>query len=141
MAANAGVTFKGTTISYATTSGGSYTAFGEIVDISDVGESADPIEMTHAESPNGRREYIPGLSDGNDMALTLNTTPAMAALIENTLYNVSPMFYKITLPNADTFVVPGILNNYSHNGAVGDAWRTNISIKIANDKVDFTDTP
>ena len=141
MAANAGVTFKGTTISYCSTVGGSYVAFGEIADIGDVGESADPIDMTHAESPNGRREYIPGLSDGSDMTLTLNTTSTMALLIEATLYNVAPMFYKITLSNADTFIVPGILNSYSHSGAVGDAWRTSISIKICNDKVDFTDTP
>ena len=137
MAASAGITFKGTTISYATTSGGSYTAFGEIADIGGLGEKAEPIKMTHAESPNGRHEYIPGLSDGDDLTLTLNTTRAMAALIEGTLYNTA-LFYKVTLTNTDTFVAPGIMTGFSHGGQVGDAWRTNITIKICNDKVDQT---
>ena len=138
MAASAGITFAGTTIGYATTSGGIYTNFGEVTDVGDVGESSSPIDMTHAESPNGRREYIAGLADGNELTLTLNTTAALATLIEATLFNVTPMFYKFTLSNTNTLIVPAIMTAYSHAGQVGDAWRTSVTLKIHSAKVDHT---
>jgi hypothetical protein len=137
MAATAGITFDATTIAYATTSGGSYTDFGEITDLGGLGETADPIDMTHTTSPNNRSEYIPGIADGQEFTLTVNYTRSLAGLIEATLFNAS-LFYKVTLTNGDTFVFPGIMTGYEHLGAVKDKWSSNVTIKICNDKVDHT---
>lgn len=135
MAASAGVTFDGSIIAYCTTVGGSYTAFGEITDIGGIGEDAPPIDMTHAESPDNRREYIVGIADGKELSLTLNYTRAMAGTIESQ-FNIQ-QYFKVTCANADTFIMYGIQNGFEHLGAVGDKLSTNISIKITG-KVDHT---
>lgn len=135
MAASAGISFDATTLGHATTSGGSYTTVFEITDMGGLGETATPIDMTHTTSPDDRREYIPGLSDGKDFSLTLNYSRTDAGVIE-TLYNTA-VWFKITLKNADTFVFSGILNDFEHLGSVGDKVSSNVSIKITG-KVDFT---
>jgi len=135
MAASAGIAFDGITIAWSATSGGTYVAFGEITDVGGIGETASPIDMTHAESPDNRREYIVGLSDGKDASLTVNYTRAQAGFIE-THYNVQ-QYYKITMANADTFLFYGIINDFEHLGAVGDKMSSQISIKITG-KVDHT---
>ena len=135
MSASAGVSFDAITIAYCTTIGGSYTAFGEITDVGGIGETASPIDVTHAESPDNRREYIVGLSDGKDASLTLNYTRAMAGTIESQ-YNIQ-QYFKVTIGNTDTFIFYGILNDFEHLGSVGDKLSSQIGIKITG-KVDHT---
>ena len=46
----------------------------EVIEISGFGQSNDPVEATHFGS-NGVREYINGLSDGQEITITCNRLP------------------------------------------------------------------
>lgn len=49
-----------------------FASMAEVTDISGFGFSLDQIEATHMESPNGYKEYVAGMKDGDTMTVTFN---------------------------------------------------------------------
>lgn len=54
--------------------------FAEIAEIKtlDDGDSAEAVEVTNHQSPGRRKQFIPGLIDGDEISLTLNYIPGHA---------------------------------------------------------------
>jgi hypothetical protein len=55
--------------------GDSPETFGEIAEVTNIpgfGALSDLVEVTHLQSPNGAKEYISGLDDGVELAITAN---------------------------------------------------------------------
>ena len=55
-----------------------FTKVAEIIDISGPDMSRDVIDVTNQDSPDGWREFIPGLRDGGEIGVTANWIPADA---------------------------------------------------------------
>lgn len=52
-----------------------FTDIAEVIDVSPPSMTKDQVEATHTDSPDGFREYIPGLKDGGEFSLTMNFLP------------------------------------------------------------------
>lgn len=52
-----------------------FTALAEVTSVTPPAMSRDSIDATHEESPEGYREFIPGLKDGGEVSLELNFIP------------------------------------------------------------------
>lgn len=65
----------GGTVGWSTTASG-YVDIVEAKTLLVPEDSKDYIDVTHLGSPNGRREYIPGLIDAGELTLQCNYTPA-----------------------------------------------------------------
>jgi hypothetical protein len=60
---------------------GTTTALVELVEVTSFGlpdEDVDEVEVTHLKSPNRRKEFIAGLSDGGEVEVSLNYVPGSA---------------------------------------------------------------
>lgn len=49
-----------------------WTTMGEVTNITPPALSRDSIDASHEQSPNGWREFIPGLKDGGEVSIELN---------------------------------------------------------------------
>lgn len=49
-----------------------YSEIAEVTNIPGFGALSDLVEVTHLQSPNGAKEYISGLDDGVELAITAN---------------------------------------------------------------------
>lgn len=52
-----------------------FTKIGNVQDITLPSSAADLVDVTDHDSPNGRREYIGGLIDSDEMTVTINWDP------------------------------------------------------------------
>lgn len=85
MAASAAFSGYGTTIDVGNASGGTsstWTNVGEVKKIELSGDKVDLDDVTHMQSPDARREYIPTLIDDGDLSLDANFIPDDAGQIE-----------------------------------------------------------
>ena len=53
-----------------------FTDIAELMDLSPPSMTKDQVEATHTKSPDGFREYIPGLKDGGEFSATMNFLPS-----------------------------------------------------------------
>lgn len=49
-----------------------YSEIAEVTNIPGFGAMSDLVEVTHLQSPNGAKEYISGMEDGQELAITCN---------------------------------------------------------------------
>ncbi len=61
------------------TDGVAYTTVSEITNLSGPGRSAETLDFTHMESPEGYREIKPSFKSGGEVTLEVNYTPAVAS--------------------------------------------------------------
>jgi hypothetical protein len=52
-----------------------YFEIGEVINVTPGEATADRIDATHMQSPNRRREYIPGLIDNGEASFEINWIP------------------------------------------------------------------
>ena len=107
MAASAGMIGKGTTLGYATTSGGTYTNVDELISVGKPKVTPDRVEFTHSTSDDDTKEFKPGWKEGEATEFTVNYTEAgMTALIA---IEGLQRYWKLTLPGGSTFVWAGTI--------------------------------
>lgn len=88
-----------------------FTNIAEVTDVTPPSMTKDQIEATHTDSPDGFREFIPGLKDGGECSITMNfladnvtqnEDPGAGATPPGLLYNfineTETRNYKITFP-------------------------------------------
>jgi hypothetical protein len=86
----------GISLSHSTTSGGSYTAFAEILSITPPGVKVDVVNIYRSDNTSAVVERIPGWTEIQDVEMEITYNPAMRTVIEG-LSGV-PAFYKVTYP-------------------------------------------
>lgn len=82
-----------------------YVTIGKINSLSGPGIARDAVEVTHMQSPNGYREFIPGLKDGGEVTAEINFLPADAGLttLLAQLDDSQLSACKITLPTTPAY--------------------------------------
>jgi tail tube protein len=130
MAETAAITGKGTTISYATTSGGSYTPLSEVTDVGIPESTVGTVDATHYLSPDNQTEYISSIwQDGSDLAVTLNYVKAQTTILHG--LKGDRLYWKITLPDASTYIFPGVFTRLGGATPNKDKITQTMTIKVA----------
>lgn len=136
MAASAAQHSYGATLSYSATSGGSYTALGEVLSIS-TNPSVGTTRVTHLTSDNAAHEYIAALFDGGELTLTTNFLKADYNTLYNTIGARVRYYWKVTTPDGSTFVAYGFWTNIPLTVPDDDRITVNLTIKVSG-KPTFT---
>lgn len=89
-----------------------FTAIAEVQTCGFSGDKVDTVDVTHALSPGGNREFIGTLGDNGEFSFTANLLPTDVTQINLTVLRNSkvPHNFKVVLPNA--------LGTYSFAGIV-----------------------
>ena len=66
----------GSVLKWDAAGGSSYTAIGQVQDISGPSISRGTVDVSDHDSASGYREYLPGLADGGDLTFTIGWDPA-----------------------------------------------------------------
>jgi predicted secreted protein len=84
-----------------------FTAVAELIDLSPPNIIKDQVEATHTSSPDGFREFIPGLKDGGEFTATMNFIPSNATqgnvsggLLYDFLNQDEPRNWRIEFPGS-----------------------------------------
>lgn len=72
----------GTVLSWDIAGGTSYTAVGQVKDITGPGITRGDIDVSDHDSANNYREFLPGLADGGNVTFSLGFDPANAQHIQ-----------------------------------------------------------
>jgi hypothetical protein len=108
MSATQAIIGASTTLGYGSTLGGSYTSYGEVVDVKQPGGQVGKVEATHYTSPNFEKEWLSQKwKERDDVGLKLNYFKSQQTLLESHLG--LQQFFKITLPDGSTWVFPGFM--------------------------------
>jgi len=103
-----------------------FTNFMEVVSFDSPDEQGDDIEVSHFESPGRIKEYIRGMTDSGEAAMSLNWNPGIYASHDSIRSDKADgllRWYKIILPGAMETItfrayVKGLKRNADPNGAV-----------------------
>jgi len=81
---------------------GDMTEFAMVTEVPYPSESDDLVEVTHMKSPNKRKEYIGGWSDGDEADITMNYVPGSPTdlLIREAKASKKPRAYRLVFPTA-----------------------------------------
>lgn len=114
-----------------------FTALAEVISINPPSDSIDMPEATHLSSPNRTKEYIAGLNDPGECALTINFLPGEADddAIQALRGLSSPTNFQITYPaiagNPQVkWTFAGYLTGYEPDVPIGDRMTANVRIKV-----------
>jgi len=108
----------------------------EVTNITPPSFSLDQIDVTHMASPNGTREFIPGLIDPGEASLDINFVPGNASdlriqeLLNLTGSAVRSRQMRITFPNHVTWTFQGVVTGYEPTVPVDDKMAATITIKV-----------
>jgi hypothetical protein len=125
----------GTTIGYATTSGGSYTSLAEVVSIDFPEFSVDDIETTHMLSTNKWKTFQAGLKDGGELGVTIHWDKTVMTTVMGTLL-AADYFWKVTfndITTGSTMIVPGYIKGVGAETPLDDIVTVALTIKVSGE--------
>lgn len=113
---------------------GSYTELGEVKNANKPDAQYEQLEVTHFGSPDGAREFISGLVDYGEIAMTMNWVPGGTAddFIEDWREGGNERrSVRITTPNNKVYTFLGFVLSYSASIPVGEVMEAELSLKVA----------
>ncbi len=106
--ATGAISGAGTTLSHATTIGGSYTVVGELIDINFPEGMLEFVDATHYTSASSTKEFILiPWKEWSDVEFEINYVSAEAVILNGLL--ATALFWKITLSDGKVYGFPGVL--------------------------------
>lgn len=123
-----------------------WVSVGEVASIKPPSSTTDQIDVTHMQSPGGRREFVAGLIDSGECSFEMNYVPgstgdqlllAILALAPGLRARVC----RITYPNyvSDTFT--GVLMTYEPTVPVDDKMTATVTFKVSGEIARGANTP
>lgn len=118
----------------------SFTAIAEVLNLSFPSLTKDQVEATHTDSPDGFREYIPGLKDGGEMTATMNFLPNNATqnntsggLLNDFINQTTPRNFRITVPGSPqtTWTFLATVTGYAPATPLDDRMTLDVTFKVA----------
>ncbi|MEP9401859.1 phage tail tube protein [Sphingomonas silueang] len=118
MAATAAATDIGFLTTFGKVVGSVYTPFAEVTELTLPELSRDSVDLTHMTSPDGYREFKPGLADAGEVGIVYNLIPGVAddAVIRTHLGTRVVEAWRVTFPNGAKLDFRGFAT--AHGGAV-----------------------
>ena len=88
-----------------------YDVVAEVVSITPPSMQRGTEDSTHLNSPDGYKEFIPGLMEGGDASIGLNFEPAVTVTLV-AAFDAGSGKYKITFPDGATLIFSGIVTGF-----------------------------
>jgi len=112
-----------------------WTTMGEVTNITPPEMSRDSVDATHEQSPNGWREFIPGLKDGGEVSLELNYVPGnastLALMAELNLSGQSATKPRRILFTDGSFLeFDAFLTNFGPEAPIDDKMAASVTFKV-----------
>lgn len=119
MAENTAQIGYGAKVKWSDTSGGTYAPFAELLDLPLPETTFEGVEATHMESPNTKKEKIPGLGEEGDFTFQFNFNKTQYATARGMLGQEK--FFKVESPAGDVWgPFPGFLSSMAGDMPIGD---------------------
>ena len=132
MAAGVGASGFGAAFAYASAATSTtFTTFADLRDISPVGWSATPIDITHHSSPSGTKEFIAGLLDGGETSVTLSYVKDEFLTLQTAWAGKTKRNYKATLQDGTTVTFSAIITGLDIKNPIDDVLETEIKLKVS----------
>jgi hypothetical protein len=96
----------GTTLSYGSTQGGSYTEIEEVLDL-DENFDVPEFKVTHLQSPGATHEYRPKLVEPGEVGFRTNYRPSTYAVLLGFAASRTQKWWKVATPDGATAVCFG----------------------------------
>jgi len=110
-----------------------FTPLAEVTDLSPPELSRDSKEFTHFGSPDGFREFKPGLSDAGEVSLTYNLVPGLAddGVIAAHLAAKSVEAWRITFPNGAKLDINAFATKHGRATPMEDKMTGSATFKVS----------
>jgi Lambda phage tail tube protein, TTP len=111
----------------------------EVTNITPPSATLDQIDVSHMQSPNRRREYISGMTDGGEFSFEMNFVPGAATddflfAILTTPVGVSRRRHlRLSFPNGVTWFFDGELTGYEMSMPFDDKMTATATFKVTGD--------
>ena len=115
---------------FAIYNGSSYVDVAEVTTISWPSYARDAVEVTHLNSDDQFREYVPGLMDGGEVTLEMNYIPSVSDVIIAALTASTIGQFKITAQGGANVVFRAIVTSYQPQSPVDDRMTASATFKI-----------
>jgi tail tube protein len=114
-------------------------ALDEITTITPPSSTSDQIDVSHMQSPNRRREFISGMTDGGEFSCEGNYIPGSAtddllfAIINSPVGVSRRRFIRLSFPNGVTWFFTGELTGYEAALPFDDKMTFTATFKVSGD--------
>lgn len=109
-----------------------FSTIAEVQDIKPPALSADTEEVTHQDSPNGWKEYLPTLLDAGEVTFDLNFIPTdtgHTALITDMTSRVKRNF-KVVFPDGSTWSFAAYVTGFEPDAPVSGKLSASVTLKV-----------
>jgi predicted secreted protein len=112
-----------------------WTDLGEVYNITAPSSTVDMVDVTHMQSPGGRREFVPGLIDPGECSFEMNFIPGSDGdLILLAILDQEPSERvrncRIVFPNDVMWTFQANLMTYEPSAPTDDKMTANVSFKV-----------
>ncbi|WP_374648965.1 phage tail tube protein [Rhizorhabdus sp.] len=110
-----------------------YVTLAEVVEFNPPEMTKDAVEFTHMSSPEGWREYKPGLKDGGETTLTYNLIPGEADddQIADSFASDAVEEWQVEFPNGATLDIKGFFTSHSRATPIDDRMTGAATFKVS----------
>lgn len=113
-----------------------FTELAEITNITYPSANTDMVDVTHMQSPDGRREFVPGLIDPGECSFEMNFIPgSVADEVLNELLDTAPATRarqcRIIAPNGASRQFLGLLMTYEPSAPTDDKMTASVSFRVS----------
>jgi hypothetical protein len=114
-------------------------ALDEVTTITPPSSTSDQIDVTHMQSPNRRREFISGLTDGGEFSCEMNFIPGsttddlLFAILNSPVGASRRRFLRLSFPNGVTWFFAGELTGYEIAAPFDDKMTATATFKVTGD--------
>ena len=117
--------------------GATWLQIAEVFDITPPSDTVDQVDVTHMQSPDRRREFVPGLSDPGSAGFEMNFVPGSASdlLIQEIRAAGEQVVCRITFPNAVEWKFTGQVESYEPAVPTEDKMTATVSFKVSGSTV------
>jgi predicted secreted protein len=131
---------KGTKLQYSTDSGTTFVDVAQILDVSPPSESGNSIDVTTHDSPGNHSEFVAGLRDGGEVALSIAFDPedtASHAKLKELFDSGEVLPWRVVFPSANSahMQFDGFVNSFSGETPQDDKITADCSLKVTGKPV------
>lgn len=114
-----------------------FTAFAEITELNLPELSRDSVEFSHMGSPDGFREFKPGMSDAGEASIVYNLVPGLAddAVIELHLASRKVDLWRVVFPNGAKLDFKGFATAHARATPMDDKMTGSATFKVSGKPV------
>ncbi len=127
--ASTGISGFGTAIGYVDSTGGTVTWFANVQDVAGPDGKVSDNEKTHMQSPDGYREFVPGLIDAGEVTFTIQYQKAQETAVL-ALLRLSKTFW-LRFPDGSGLSFPGYINGFGNKNPMDAVITQDMKVKVA----------